>query len=43
MEENQAEEQAALRAGYSTADYLQVITQFVEKTQEFNQVIYLDS
>ena len=41
LDENQPPEQAGFRAGYSTADHLQILNQILEKATEFNLRVYL--
>ena len=41
LDENQPREQAGFRKGYSTTDYLQVLNQIIEKSNEYNLPLYI--
>lgn len=41
LEENQSEDQAGFRSGYSTIDHLHTLAQLMEKAGEFNLTLYI--
>ena len=41
LDENQPQEQAGFRSGFSTIDHLQTVNQIMEKTREYNLELYI--